>query len=113
MKESDKSANIRQLICDDYILLEEKLPCSHITIICKFFNESDLRNFEEYCNSNELAENLKSYFMAVYTELGFPPYSETTKQLRFHVTVAEIFDSSMPQSNGAHNRLRFVFLDSM
>lgn len=108
LKESDKSANITELRCYDYILLENKIPCDYVTIICKFLNKSDVRDFEKYCYSNELAENLKIYFMRVYKELGFPTYSGTTSQLRFHVTVAEKLEYPIPQSTGAHSSLRFV-----
>lgn len=108
LKEGDKSANITRLRCYDYILLENKKSCSYVTIICKLLNKSDVRNFEKYCNSKEFVENLKTYFMRVYKEFGFQPYSGTTSQLRFHVTVAEkSVEYPIPQSTGPHNSLRF------
>lgn len=110
MTESNRSANLRELGCCEYHLLEEESTSCYITIICKFLNESELKHFEEDCNSNKLAENLKIYFMTVYKELGFPSHGETTKQLKFHVDVARILDSSMPQLTDAHNSLRFVLL---
>lgn len=112
LEEKKKSANIKKLRCDQYSLQEEEFSSSHITINCKFPNESDLRIFEEYCNSNKLAENLNNYFMTVYREFEFPPYSSTTRKLTFHVTVAEILDTSIPKSTDAHNSLRFVFFEN-
>lgn len=79
MIESNRFVNFRELGCCEYYLLEEELISCYIIIICKFFNELELKYFEEDCNSNKFVENFKIYFMIVYKELGFFFYGEMIK----------------------------------
>lgn len=106
---SSKSALIKKIGCFDFTVLDDRLSCSHVTVVLKFLNESAVKTFEEYCYSQQLAKNLEQYCLSVglHMDIGYS-YQFTGREFRFKITI-ERQQCIIQKKTVNQDSLRWVF----
>lgn len=97
---------IKTIRCDDYDVLEGNKHDEHVTILCKFSKDSDLKSFEKSFYNDHLAKTLETYFCTRGLQLRFGASSGSKKEFTLRVSIERKYFMQKP--SGAHISNRYV-----
>ena len=95
---------IKRIWCNDYHVLEGDELDKHVTILCTFSKELDLKTFENSYYGEHLTKTLEIYFESVGLQyrLGVTPANKKEFSLRVFIERKHF----MPKPCGAHMSYR-------
>lgn len=100
---------IKRIGCNDYHVLDGDKLDKHVTILCTFSKELDLKTFENLYYGEHLEKTLEIYFDSVGLQYRLGVTSANKKEFSLRVFIEG--KHFMPKPSGAYMSYRLIFLN--